>query len=202
MVNIVKQSTKLWLEDKSIMTSLNSAWTENSCYFLNACYCKGFIVRVPKQKTLLTKKNTKGSSHICQKNWDYPKNILWTDETKVELFGRRLSRYIWRKPTQHFIKKIIMPTVKQGGGSVMVWGWLAIIDWTMNSAQSENPEGEYPAVRLWPQAQVHLGYAAGHRFQTHQQVHLWMAQEKQNEGFGVAKSKSGLESDWGAVAWP
>ncbi len=44
---------------------------------------------------------------------------------------------------------------------------------------SENPEGECPAISLWPQAQVHLGYAAGQWSQTHQQVHLWMAQEKQ-----------------------
>ncbi len=65
---------------------------------------------------------------------------------------------------------------------------------------SENPEGECPAIRLWPQAQAHLGYAAGQWSQTHQQVHLGMAQEKQNEGFGVAKSKSGLKSDWDAVA--
>ncbi len=55
---------------------------------------------------------------------------------------------------------------------------------------------------MWPQAQAHLGYAAGQWSQTHQQVHLWMAQEKQNEGFGVAKSKSGLKSNWDAVAWP
>ncbi len=45
---------------------------------------------------------------------------------------------------------------------------------------SENPEGECPAVSLWPQAQAHLGYAAWQWSQTHQQVHIWMAQEKQN----------------------
>ncbi len=42
---------------------------------------------VPRQTPLLTKKNTKDSSHICQKrHLDYPQdiwaNILWTDETK------------------------------------------------------------------------------------------------------------------------
>ncbi len=46
------------------------------------------------------------------------------------------------------------------------------------------------------------GYAAGQWSQTHQRVHLWMVQEKQNDGFGVAKSKSGLKSDWDALAWP
>ncbi len=38
--------------------------------------------------------------------------------------------------------------------------------------QSENPEEEYPAISLWPQA--HLGYAGGQWSQTHQQVHLWI----------------------------
>ncbi len=62
--------------------------------------------------------------------------------TKVELFGRRVSRNIWRKTNTAFHKKNIITTVKHGGGSVVVWGCfaasgpggLAIIDGTMNSA--------------------------------------------------------------------
>ncbi len=65
-----------------------------------------------------------------------------TDETKVELFGRCVSRYIWRKTNTAFHKKNIVPSVKHGGCSVMVWGCfaasgpgsLAIIHVTMNSA--------------------------------------------------------------------
>ncbi len=53
-----------------------------------------------------------------------------------------MSRYIWRKTNTAFHKKNIIPTVKHGGGSVMVWGCfaasgpgrLAIIDGIMNSA--------------------------------------------------------------------
>ncbi len=57
----------------------------------------GIHGRVPRQKPLLTKKSTK-VSHLPKKYLDYLQdfwaNILWTDETKVELFGRCLSRYI------------------------------------------------------------------------------------------------------------
>ena len=40
--------------------------------------------------------------------------ILWSDETKIELFALNAKRYIWRKPGT-------IPTVKHGGGSIMLW---------------------------------------------------------------------------------
>jgi hypothetical protein len=41
--------------------------------------------------------------------------ILWSDETKIELFVLNAKRHIWRKPGT-------IPMVKQGGGSIMLWG--------------------------------------------------------------------------------
>ena len=41
--------------------------------------------------------------------------IIWSDETKIELFGLNAKRYGWRKPGT-------IPTVKHGGGSIMLWG--------------------------------------------------------------------------------
>ncbi len=54
--------------------------------------------------------------------------------------------------------------------------WMTCHNWWNHDfcTLSENPEGEYLAVRLWPQAQAHLGHAAGQWSQTHQQVHLWI----------------------------
>ena len=50
------------------------------------------------------------------------KKVLWSDETKVELFGHQTRRYVWRTPnTAHHHKRTI-PTVKHGGGSIMLWG--------------------------------------------------------------------------------
>uniref|UniRef100_A0A8C7RFJ4 Tc1-like transposase DDE domain-containing protein n=1 Tax=Oncorhynchus mykiss TaxID=8022 RepID=A0A8C7RFJ4_ONCMY len=46
------------------------------------------------------------------------KKELWSDETKIELFGNNAKHYVWLKSNtaEHTI-----PTVKHGGGSIMVW---------------------------------------------------------------------------------
>jgi hypothetical protein len=41
--------------------------------------------------------------------------ILWSDETKIELFGLNAKRHVWRKPGT-------IPKVKHGGGSIILWG--------------------------------------------------------------------------------
>jgi hypothetical protein len=41
--------------------------------------------------------------------------ILWSDETKIELFGLNVKSHVWRKPCT-------IPMVKHGGGSIMLWG--------------------------------------------------------------------------------
>ncbi len=148
-------------------------------------------VQVQGKSHCWPKRTQRPVSHLPKKYLDYPQdfwaNILWTDETKVELFGRCVSCYIWRKTNTTFNKKNIILTVKHGGGSVMVWGcfaasgpgWLAIIDGTMNSALYQKILKENVRPSVCDLKLKHLGYAAGHWSQTHQQVHLWMAQEKQ-----------------------
>ena len=42
--------------------------------------------------------------------------ILWSDETKIELFGLNAKRHIWKKPGT-------ISTVKHGGGNIMLWRW-------------------------------------------------------------------------------
>ena len=42
--------------------------------------------------------------------------ILWSNETKIQLFGQKAKCHVWRKPGT-------IPTMKHGGGgSIMLWG--------------------------------------------------------------------------------
>ena len=50
------------------------------------------------------------------------RKVLWSDETKIELFSHQGKRYVWRKPNMSHHPKNTIPTVKHGGGSIMLWG--------------------------------------------------------------------------------
>ncbi len=105
-----------------------------------ALHQSGLYGRVARRKPLLfsslLKKHLKDSKMVTNK-------ILWSDETKIELFGLNSKRYVWRKPgTAHHLSNTV-PTVKHGGGSIMLWGCfsaagtggLVAIEGKMNAAK-------------------------------------------------------------------
>ena len=52
-------------------------------------------------------------------------NVLWTDETKIELFGKAHHSTVYRKRNEAYKEKNTVPIVKYGGGSIMFWGCFA-----------------------------------------------------------------------------
>lgn len=53
------------------------------------------------------------------------KNILWTDETKINLYQYDGKRKIWRRHCTAHDPKHTTSSVKHGRGSVMAWSWMA-----------------------------------------------------------------------------
>ena len=49
---------------------------------------------------------------------DYWNHVLWSDETKINLFGSDGVKHVWWQPGE----MCVLPPVKHGGVSVMVWG--------------------------------------------------------------------------------
>ncbi|KAI3366944.1 hypothetical protein L3Q82_009590 [Scortum barcoo] len=45
--------------------------------------------------------------------------VMWSDETKIELFGMN-STCVWRKKKDEYHPKNTIPTVKHGGGNIML----------------------------------------------------------------------------------
>lgn len=53
---------------------------------------------------------------------DYWNHVLWSDETKINLFGADGVKSVWWQLGEDYKDKCVLPTFKHGGGSVMVWG--------------------------------------------------------------------------------
>ena len=51
------------------------------------------------------------------------KNVAWFDELKFNLFGSDDEVMVWRTPREESDLKYTIPTIKQGGGSVIVWAY-------------------------------------------------------------------------------
>uniref|UniRef100_A0A673ZRE0 Transposase Tc1-like domain-containing protein n=1 Tax=Salmo trutta TaxID=8032 RepID=A0A673ZRE0_SALTR len=54
-----------------------------------------------------------------EEEWE---KVMWSDETKIELFGLNSTHRVWRKKKDEYNPKNTIPTVKHGGGNIILWG--------------------------------------------------------------------------------
>ncbi len=99
----------------------------------------------PKRKTLLKMMHKKACKQFAEdkqtKDMVYWNHVLWSDETKINVCGSDGVKRVWRQLGEEYKDKCVLPTVKPGVGSVMVWGCMSaavtgelqIIEGTMNT---------------------------------------------------------------------
>ena len=80
---------------------------------------KPWISEVNRKKRI-----TFAKEHIY-KDETFWNGVIFSDESKYNIFGSDGKQKVWRKPNQELKKENISATVKHGGGSVMVWGCMS-----------------------------------------------------------------------------
>ncbi len=66
-------------------------------------------------------------------------NGLWSDETKVEIFGHNSKRYVWQKNNTAHHQRNTIATVKHGGGKHSAGtGALVKVEGIMNSSKYQS----------------------------------------------------------------
>ena len=105
----------------------------------------GLKGRARRKKPLLGKKHRRRRYDFALRyrkwNLEHWKHVIWSDESKFSIFGSDGRQYCWRRPKEPLRSQHVIPTVKYGGGGIMVWGcmtwqgvgFLCRIDGTMDA---------------------------------------------------------------------
>ncbi len=77
--------------------------------------------RVPLLKPVHVQAHLKfAREHLDDPEEDW-ENVIWSDETKIEIFGKNSTCRVWRRKNAELHPKNTIPTVKHGGGDIMLW---------------------------------------------------------------------------------
>ena len=85
----------------------------------------GFYGRVGVRKPFISEANRKKrlnwakERQLWKDEWD---GVIWSDESKFELFRGDGRRWVWRQPHEKYDVDCLIPTVKSGQESLMIWG--------------------------------------------------------------------------------
>ena len=115
---VTRDEIRSILEDSG--TSVSRSTVTNILHKANLRGCRPR--KAPLLRSMHLKARLKFADDYSAKETSYWNSVLWSDETKLELFSHSSSQYVWRKKNEAFKAKNTIPTVKHGGGSLMFWG--------------------------------------------------------------------------------
>lgn len=86
----------------------------------------GLYGRVARKKPYVNKvnrgKRVEYARYYREKPLDFWNHVIWSDESKFNLFGSDGKVMVWRTTSEELNPKCTVPTVKHGGGNVKCWG--------------------------------------------------------------------------------
>jgi hypothetical protein len=131
----------LYTEDcfEKIIELLQHTGQQNWIFILKPCFHQNCRCELHKSnihgkaaiaEPLITESNAQMCKWLCHdhKIWMSTGNasVMWSDDLSFTLFAKSGSVYISRTPKEAYNLECLVPTVKHGGGFVMVW---AAVSW-------------------------------------------------------------------------
>lgn len=143
LVKIAKENRSNTLEELTDNFNTSMAISVSKRTVQRTLHKEGYSGHAAKKKPFISEKNRKKRYGWCRmrKNWttkwDY---IIWSDESRFELFNNDSRNWVWRKTNERYKTDCLKPTVKNSIG-VMVWGCfcnnklgpLVLVEGTLNS---------------------------------------------------------------------
>lgn len=121
----------------------------------------GFHGRAAAHKPNITRGNATRRLQWCteRRHWTLEqwKSILWSDESRYQLWQSDGRVWVWRMPGERYLQDCVVPTVKFGGGGILVWscfswyglGPLVSMHGNMTAEQYEAVLDNYALPTLW-----------------------------------------------------
>jgi transposase len=86
----------------------------------------GLKSHIKKKKPFLSEVHKKKRFDFAKKykNWGTKewRKVIWSDETKINVFSSDGKEYYWKRTDGDMLSHHTKPTVKHGGGKVVIWG--------------------------------------------------------------------------------
>lgn len=129
IVNQIKKNPKLSAPKLTNLVSESLQISVNPETVRNVLRKHNFHGRVAFKKPFVNdvnrKKRLKFAFEHRNHDFSYWSNVLFTDESKYNVFRSDGQAYVWRKPNEELKAYNLRPTIKHGSGSVMVWGCMS-----------------------------------------------------------------------------
>ncbi|GFW84140.1 transposable element Tcb2 transposase [Trichonephila clavipes] len=123
---VVKQNRKSSLVEISQEFQSSSGISVSSRTVRRELKNLGFHGRAAAHKLNITPQNAKHRLQWCRahRHWtaDMRNTVLWSDESRFTVLQSDGHVWVWQMLGERFFNDCIVPTVKFGGGSIMVWG--------------------------------------------------------------------------------
>lgn len=129
IIRKIKQNPKLSAPKIATELEIGTGIKVNPETVRNVLRKANYHGRTARRKSYINERNrkrrlvfAKTCIHYDKKYWEH---VIFADESKFNVFGSDGRAMVWRKPNEEMKIKNLVPTMKHGGGSLMVWGCMS-----------------------------------------------------------------------------